>query len=81
MTDIAALDDHELKVSDFYAVARRDFGTFVELAFQVLHPGKKLIPEIDSGISRTQSASTPPVRARGTPLNTTKASLVCPYAI
>jgi len=29
MTDIAALDDHELKVSDFYAVARRDFGTFV----------------------------------------------------
>ena len=23
MTDIAALDDHELKVSDFYAVARR----------------------------------------------------------
>jgi len=43
MTDIAALDDHELKVADLYAVARRDFGTFVELAFQVLHPGKKLI--------------------------------------
>lgn len=43
MTDIAALDDHKLKVADLYPVAQRDFGTFVELAFQVLHPGKKLI--------------------------------------
>jgi len=43
MTDMAALDDHELKVADLYAVARRDLGTFVELAFQVLHPGKKLV--------------------------------------
>jgi len=43
MTDIAALDDQELKVADLYAVARRDFGTFVDLAFPVLHPGKKLV--------------------------------------
>lgn len=42
MTDIAALGDQEVKVADLYAVARRDFGTFVELAFPILHPGKKL---------------------------------------
>jgi hypothetical protein len=43
MTDLAALADQELKVADLYAVARRDFGTFVELAFPILHPGKKLV--------------------------------------
>jgi hypothetical protein len=31
------------QVGDLYAVARRDFGTFVELAFPILHPGKKLV--------------------------------------
>src|SRR5262245_2533794 len=42
MTDIAALADQELQ-SDLYALARLDFGTFVELAFAILHPGKKLV--------------------------------------
>ncbi|MOA42478.1 hypothetical protein D3C78_1645300 [compost metagenome] len=31
--------------------------------------------EIDSGISRSQSATTPPVRAKGIPVNTSKPSL------
>jgi hypothetical protein len=43
MTDITALADQELQVADLYALARRDFGTFVELAFPILHPGKKLV--------------------------------------
>jgi hypothetical protein len=43
MTDITALADQELQVADLYALARRDFGTFVERAFPILHPGKKLV--------------------------------------
>jgi phage terminase large subunit-like protein len=43
MTDITALADQELQVADLYALARCDFGTFVELAFPILHPGKKLV--------------------------------------
>jgi hypothetical protein len=43
MTDITALADQELQVADLNALARRDFGTFVELAFPILHPGKKLV--------------------------------------
>ena len=43
MTDVALLADRELQVADLYALARCDFGTFVELAFPILHPGKKLI--------------------------------------
>jgi hypothetical protein len=42
MTNIASLADRELQVADLYASARRDFGIFVELAFRILHPGKKL---------------------------------------
>ena len=49
MTDIAA---QQLQVEDLYAVARRDFGTFIELAFPVLHPGKKLVhaPYLDRAV-------------------------------
>src|SRR5262245_50884750 len=43
MTDITALADQELQVADLYALARRDFGTFVELSFPILHPAKKLV--------------------------------------
>jgi phage terminase large subunit-like protein len=41
MTPSAALADRELQVEDLYASARGDFGTFVELAFPILHPCKK----------------------------------------
>src|SRR5262245_46866818 len=37
MTLIAPLADKELQVADLYALARCDFGTFVELAFPILH--------------------------------------------
>lgn len=30
-------------LNDLIAAARLDFGCFIELAFKVLHPGKKLI--------------------------------------
>jgi hypothetical protein len=43
MTDLAALADQELQAEDLYTVSRRDFSTFIELAFPVLHPGKKLV--------------------------------------
>ena len=43
MTAVASLAAGELQVEDFYALARSDFGTFVELAFSILHPGKKLV--------------------------------------
>jgi len=43
MTPSAALADRELQVEDLYASARGDFGTFVELAFLILHPGKKFV--------------------------------------
>ena len=43
MTGIAALADRKLQVADLYALARCDFGTFVELAFRILHPGKTLV--------------------------------------
>jgi hypothetical protein len=43
MTNIASLADRELQVADLYALARRDFGIFVELAFPILHPGKTLV--------------------------------------
>ena len=41
-------------------------------------PDKAIKPtpaEIDSGISRSHSATTPPVRAKGIPVNTNKPSL------
>ena len=41
--DIASLADQELQAADLYSLARHDFGTFVELAFPILHPGKKLV--------------------------------------
>ena len=43
MTPSAALADRELQVEDLYASARGDFGTFVELAFLILHPGKTFV--------------------------------------
>ena len=43
MTAVATVADRELQVADLYALARCDFGTFVELAFPILHPGKKLV--------------------------------------
>ena len=43
MTVITALADQELQIADLYALARRDFATFVELAFPILHPGKSLV--------------------------------------
>jgi hypothetical protein len=43
MTDITALADQELQIEDLYTLARSDFGTFVELAFLILHPGKKFV--------------------------------------
>ena len=43
MTPSAALADRELQVEDLYASARGDFGTFVELAFLILHPDKKFV--------------------------------------
>lgn len=43
MTAVAPLADGEFQVEDLYALARSDFGTFVELAFSILHPGKKLV--------------------------------------
>ena len=43
MTNIATLAEQKLQVADLHALARRDFGTFVELAFPILRPGKKLV--------------------------------------
>jgi phage terminase large subunit-like protein len=43
MTVITALADKEAQIADLYALARRDFAIFVELAFPILHPGKKLV--------------------------------------
>ena len=42
MTHSATRADRELH-EDVYALARGDFGTFVELAFPILHPGKKFV--------------------------------------
>jgi hypothetical protein len=42
MTHSATRADRELH-EDVYALARGDFGTFVELAFSILHPGKKFV--------------------------------------
>src|SRR6476660_5825076 len=43
MRAVASMADRELHVEDIYALARRDFATFVELAFPILHPGKTLV--------------------------------------
>ena len=43
MAAIASMADRELQAEDLYALARRDFGTFFELAFPILHPGKTLV--------------------------------------
>jgi hypothetical protein len=59
MTDIVALADKELQVADLYALARRDFGIFVELAFRILHPGKKLVhaPYLDVLVALMRSCA------------------------
>jgi hypothetical protein len=59
MTNIASLADRELQVADLYALARRDFFTFVELAFPILHPGTIWATEIARSVrsSSQQSAS------------------------
>ena len=59
MTAIAALADRELQVEDLYALARCDFGTFVELAFPILHPGKKLVhaPYLDVLVALMESCA------------------------
>ena len=43
MAAIATVADGGLQAPDLYDLARCDFGTFVELAFPILHPGKKLV--------------------------------------
>ena len=43
MAAVATVADRELQIPDLYDLARCDFGTFVELAFPILHPGKKLV--------------------------------------
>jgi len=49
MSFVGTVADPELQMPDLYNAARCDFGTFVELAFPVLHPGKQLVhaPYID----------------------------------
>ena len=43
MAALATVANQELQIPDLYDLARCDFGTFVELAFPILHPGKKLV--------------------------------------
>ena len=59
MTNIASLADKELQVADLYALAGRDFGIFVELAFPILHPGKKLFhaPYLDVLVAVMESCA------------------------
>lgn len=49
----------KLTVQDLYALARVDFGVFVELAFPVLHPGKSLIhaPYLDVLVAMMESCA------------------------
>ena len=42
MAAISTAADGELQAEELYDLARCDFGTFVELAFPILHPGKTL---------------------------------------
>jgi len=42
MAAVSTVADGELQAEELYDLARCDFGTFVELAFPILHPGKKL---------------------------------------
>jgi hypothetical protein len=43
MTAVASMANRKLHVEDLYALARCDFGIFVELVFSILHPGKTLL--------------------------------------
>jgi hypothetical protein len=59
MTAVTPLADGDLQVEDLYALARSDFATFVELAFPILHPGKKLIhaPYLDVLVALMESCA------------------------
>jgi len=43
MAAVSSAADGELQAEELYDLARCDFGTFVELAFPILHPGKKFV--------------------------------------
>jgi hypothetical protein len=59
MSTVATVADRELQVADLHALARRDFWTFVELAFPILHPGKKLVhaPYLDVLVALMESCA------------------------
>jgi len=59
MATVVTGADRELQIPDLYDLARCDFGTFVELAFPILHPGKKLVhaPYLDVVIAVMESCA------------------------
>ncbi len=59
MSTLVQAVEPKLTVQDLYALARVDFGVFVELAFPVLHPGKSLVhaPYLDVLIALMESCA------------------------